>query len=154
MSRYSNSAHHGSTLQQFEISIFSIIGEVLRGDRIVNTPYEVRMAQDVKCRVLCNQLWSFNQQNIIMNRITHDYYVHLCVCWPIFVIFVSALSRIWSVILSRLVDNLPCATRITNPVTDSVTFEHGYKLGYVKDKNVYIHNHLKLIFHYHQVNNR
>lgn len=106
------------------------LGEVLRGDRIVNTPYEVRMTQNVNCRLLCTKKWSFNQQNIILNRITHDYYVHL------------------------LVDNLPCATRIINPVTNNVVFEHGYKLGYVKDKNVYINNHLKLIFLYHQVGNK
>lgn len=59
-----------------------------------------------------------------------------------------------NIFLSRLVDNLPCATRIVNPVTNSVVFEHGYKLGYVKDKNVYINNHLKLIFLYHQVGNK
>ena len=29
------------------------LGEILRGDRIVNTPYEVKMAEGVECAVLC-----------------------------------------------------------------------------------------------------
>lgn len=111
------------------------LGEVLRGDRIVNTPYDVRMAEDIDCHVLCHapkrpMKWSFNQQNIILNRISHDYYVHL------------------------LVDNLPCATRIVNPSTNNVAFEHGYRLGFIRDGKSYIHNHLKFILRYHEVSNR
>lgn len=57
--------------------IYFLSGEVLRGDRIVNTPYEVRMTENVACKILCSKKWSLNEQNIVMNRITHDYNVHL-----------------------------------------------------------------------------
>ncbi|XP_017014710.2 transmembrane 9 superfamily member 4 [Drosophila takahashii] len=107
------------------------LGEVLRGDRIVNTPYEVRMNQQVNCRLLCNQkdrplTWSKEDSALVAERIQHEYFVHL------------------------LVDNLPVATRIVsvnNP--NEVTYEHGYRLGQVDGDNIYINNHLKFILSYH-----
>lgn len=49
----------------------------------------------------------------------------------------------------RLVDNLPVATRVYNPETKEVQFEHGYRLGQVIKGNTYINNHLKFILSYH-----
>lgn len=48
-----------------------------------------------------------------------------------------------------LVDNLPCATRVANQESDSVQYEHGYRLGFLHNKNVALNNHLKIILHYH-----
>lgn len=31
------------------------LGEILRGDRIVNTAYKMNMAEDTQCRLLCHQ---------------------------------------------------------------------------------------------------
>ncbi|KAH8279820.1 hypothetical protein KR054_007514 [Drosophila jambulina] len=107
------------------------LGEVLRGDRIVNTPYEVRMNQQVNCRLLCNQkdrplTWSKEESALVAERIQHEYFVHL------------------------LVDNLPVATRIVNVNNPSeVTYEHGYRLGQVEGDSIYINNHLKFILSYH-----
>ncbi|XP_017105760.2 transmembrane 9 superfamily member 4 [Drosophila bipectinata] len=107
------------------------LGEVLRGDRIVNTPYDVRMNQQVNCRLLCNQkdrplTWSKEDSALVAERIQHEYFVHL------------------------LVDNLPVATRIVNVNSPSeVTYEHGYRLGQVDGENIYINNHLKFIMSYH-----
>ncbi|KAH8285752.1 hypothetical protein KR018_002010, partial [Drosophila ironensis] len=107
------------------------LGEVLRGDRIVNTPYDVRMNQQVNCRLLCNQkdrplTWSKEDSALVAERIQHEYFVHL------------------------LVDNLPVATRIVNVNNPAeVTYEHGYRLGQVDGENIYINNHLKFILSYH-----
>ncbi|XP_067622109.1 transmembrane 9 superfamily member 4 isoform X5 [Eurosta solidaginis] len=107
------------------------LGEVLRGDRIVNTPYEVRMAENINCKLLCNKKdqpmnWDKYQSAIVSERIQHEYFVHL------------------------LVDNLPVATRIVssdNP--NEITYEHGYRLGYADGENIYINNHLQFILSYH-----
>ncbi|XP_030079037.1 transmembrane 9 superfamily member 4 [Drosophila hydei] len=107
------------------------LGEVLRGDRIVNTPYEVQMAEDVNCKLLCNKkdlpmTWSKEDSAMVAERIHHEYFVHL------------------------LVDNLPVATRIvsaSNPA--EVTYEHGYRLGQIDGDKMYINNHLKFILSYH-----
>lgn len=106
------------------------LGEVLRGDRIVNTPYDVQMNENINCKLLCNTKdrpvnWDRDQSAKVAERIKHEYFVHL------------------------LVDNLPVATRIINPDTMEVQFEHGYRLGQVDAQRPYINNHLKLILSYH-----
>lgn len=109
------------------------LGEVLRGDRIVNTPYEVQMAESVNCRLLCHSPkspinWNEEDSQKVASRIRHEYFVHL------------------------LVDNLPCATKIVNPETHEIQYEHGYRLGGVDGASVYINNHLKLVLLYHTHN--
>lgn len=106
------------------------LGEVLRGDRIVNTPYDVRMAENVNCKLLCNtkdrpMTWDHEQSTKVIERIRHEYFVHL------------------------LVDNLPVATKLVNPDTMDPQYEHGYRLGQDDGNVVYINNHLKLILSYH-----
>lgn len=58
------------------------LGEVLRGDRIVNTPYEVQMAENINCKLLCNRKdqplnWNNEQSSKVSERIQHEYFVHL-----------------------------------------------------------------------------
>ena len=50
---------------------------------------------------------------------------------------------------SRLVDNLPCATRVVTQESDNIQYEHGYRLGFLHNQNVALNNHLKIILHYH-----
>lgn len=59
-----------------------LLGEVLRGDRIVNTPYDVRMAENVPCKLLCHSsgnpmTWGDESSQAVISRIQHEYYVHL-----------------------------------------------------------------------------
>ncbi|CAH0556992.1 unnamed protein product [Brassicogethes aeneus] len=117
----------GSTAIQYKSEN---LGEVLRGDRIVNTPYEVHMGVNTACTLLCNSPddpinWGVSESQKVADRIQHEYYVHL------------------------LIDNLPAATTIENPERSEVQYNHGYSLGMsVGDKN-YINNHLKLTLLYH-----
>lgn len=58
------------------------LGEVLRGDRIVNTPYEVKMLKDVKCKLLCHSpetpmTWEESMAKDVISKIEHEYFVHL-----------------------------------------------------------------------------
>lgn len=105
------------------------LGEVLRGDRIVNTPYVVKMAENTPCTLLCNSNdkpinWNPSQSQTVVDRIQHDYYVHL------------------------IVDNLPAAT-IKSKTENGYQYQLGYALGTsVGDRN-YINNHLKLKLLYH-----
>ncbi|XP_070555187.1 transmembrane 9 superfamily member 4-like [Ptychodera flava] len=101
------------------------LGEVLRGDRIVNTPYKVKMNEGLPCKVLCEQTLDAKQSNTMISRIKENYYVHL------------------------ISDNLPAATRFVMLDTGENQYEHGYRLGQHQDDKVYINNHLKLIFKYH-----
>ncbi|XP_064607167.1 transmembrane 9 superfamily member 4-like isoform X2 [Liolophura sinensis] len=100
------------------------LGEVLRGDRIVNTPYEVYMDKPSPCKVLCEK---DVDTKLLAERIRRTYYVHL------------------------LVDNLPAATKFALMDTGEFQYEHGYKLGFVKEDKVYINNDLQIILKYHKI---
>ncbi|XP_046425522.1 transmembrane 9 superfamily member 4 isoform X2 [Neodiprion fabricii] len=107
------------------------LGEILRGDRIVNTPYEVEMNVPVHCRLLCHtpnekMTWSKEKSELAIERIQHEYYVHL------------------------LIDNLPAATKQQHPETNDFTVQPGYRLGGIKNGQAYINNYLKLILSYHK----
>lgn len=102
------------------------LGEVLRGDRIVNTLFKVHMAVNSTCQVVCNKTFTDDETKLVYKRIQQEYNVHL------------------------LTDNLPCSTKITLKNGEE-QYEHGYRLGFdVAEKKVFLNNHLKLVLHYHQ----
>ncbi|TRY83645.1 hypothetical protein DNTS_017539 [Danionella cerebrum] len=117
------------------------LGEVLRGDRIVNTLYTVLMNVDKKCEVLCKSpekpiKLTVEESRLLAERIQEEYYVHL------------------------IADNLPVATRLElYPNKDEGTeeeqkkdiqYEHGYRLGFTENNKFYLHNHLAFILYYHK----
>ncbi|XP_043079954.1 transmembrane 9 superfamily member 4 isoform X2 [Puntigrus tetrazona] len=121
------------------------LGEVLRGDRIVNTLYTVLMNLDKKCEVLCKKpddpiKLSVDESKLLAERIQEEYYVHL------------------------IADNLPVATRLElypnkeegteeeqrKDTLKDIQFEHGYRLGFTENNKFYLHNHLSFILYYHK----
>ncbi|XP_067096178.1 transmembrane 9 superfamily member 4 [Osmerus mordax] len=122
------------------------LGEVLRGDRIVNTPYSVLMNQDRKCEQVCSRFTlSLVQSKLVAERIQEEYYIHL------------------------IADNLPVATRLEfypsreggaggggleeehrKDAVKDVQFEHGYRLGFSDNGKFYLHNHLSFILYFHK----
>jgi len=102
------------------------LGEVLRGDRIVNTDYQVKMNNIVGCKVLCQQELLTTDVMKFKDMIKNEYNVHL------------------------LADNLPAFTRWELDNHD-VQYEHGYKLGqYDSDDKVYLNNHLVFQLYYNK----
>ena len=63
------------------------LGEVLRGDRIVNTLYDVHVDVKQECTILCNVPLDSEMLSQFQEKIKNGYFVHL------------------------LADNLPIATR-------------------------------------------
>ncbi|KAK3737539.1 hypothetical protein QZH41_010645, partial [Actinostola sp. cb2023] len=108
------------------------LGEVLRGDRIVNTPYAVEMNVNKKCTVLCGPSdLSVDMLKRVIFRIEKEYFIHM------------------------IVDNLPAATRLQYlENAGQIQYEHGYRLGAVlDDQKILINNHLKMILKYHTYDN-
>lgn len=103
------------------------LGEVLRGDRIVNTPYDLHVKKDEPCRVLCSVDLDTKTTNIFIDRIKDDYTVHM------------------------LADNLPAATVFRNLKTNELQYEDGFKLGFVHEKRTVLNNHLTIIIKYHPI---
>ncbi|CAB4011926.1 transmembrane 9 superfamily member 4-like, partial [Paramuricea clavata] len=104
------------------------LGEVLRGDRIVNTPYKVKVMINKSCTILCDKTWSPEESQTVAKRIKEDYSVHM------------------------LVDNLPIATKFRTLDNTEFQYEHGFKLGYERDGKIYINNFLHLVIKYHKDN--
>uniref|UniRef100_A0A3P8NY85 Transmembrane 9 superfamily member n=1 Tax=Astatotilapia calliptera TaxID=8154 RepID=A0A3P8NY85_ASTCA len=116
------------------------LGEVLRGDRIVNTLYNVEMSKDKKCELVCEKRkLNIDESKLMAERIQEEYYVHL------------------------IADNLPVATRLEYPSREGgeeedqkkdtikdVQFEHGYRLGFFDKNKFYLHNHLSFILYFHK----
>ena len=111
------------------------LGEILRGDRITNTAYDVRMGTEFPCRLLCGSKdkpsvsWDAKESADVYEKIKEEYFVHL------------------------ITDNLPVATQFRMPENpDEMQYEPGFRLGLIKDGRVAINNHLKLILSYHKHN--
>ena len=71
------------------------LGEVMRGDRIQNSPYTIKMNVEVSCQLLCKQSYDAEQAALFATKIGEDYRVN------------------W------IVDNLPAATRVVEPALGS-----------------------------------
>ena len=57
------------------------LSEALRGDRFA-TAYDVRMLEDVQCKILCHDphspmSWEEAMSKDVINKIEHEYFVHL-----------------------------------------------------------------------------
>jgi len=114
------------------------LGEVLMGERIENSAYEVRMRNDLQCSLLCKKVYSKRQVKLWRNKILDEYKVNM------------------------ILDNIPAATRIPlttadGKLTDDI-FIKGYVLGRVQrsspsvrdnERPVYLNNHVDMRLLYH-----
>jgi transmembrane 9 superfamily protein 2/4 len=124
------------------------LGEVLRGDRIVNTPYDVKMAKNTPCTLCATRrviqsigVWGSHKSSSIGYSTSIS-----CICT--LKLKIGRFKRNLFVFCS-LVDNLPAATPVFNPEVNDFQYEHGYKLGNTVGDRNYINNHLKLTLLYH-----
>lgn len=113
------------------------LGEVLRGDRIVNTAYTVKIGEKKTCSAACQasadkkyiKKFTKVESALVAKRIKQGYNVHL------------------------IVDNLPCATKFQLLDSNDYQYEHGYKLGFERDSKAYLNNHVKFLLKFHTEDN-
>ncbi|KAG0201091.1 Transmembrane 9 super member 4 [Mortierella sp. GBA30] len=99
------------------------LGEVLRGDRISTSDYELVVGQDIKCKALCKKHVSAEDAALARDFIINDYSVE------------------W------IVDNLPGATRYNLGDGQAIKqrrYRAGFALGKVKGSKSNIHNHVTI----------
>eukprot|EP00027_Filamoeba_sp_ATCC50430_P000432 CAMPEP_0168557184 /NCGR_PEP_ID=MMETSP0413-20121227/9288_1 /TAXON_ID=136452 /ORGANISM="Filamoeba nolandi, Strain NC-AS-23-1" /LENGTH=642 /DNA_ID=CAMNT_0008588195 /DNA_START=93 /DNA_END=2021 /DNA_ORIENTATION=- len=110
------------------------LGEILRGDRIENSMYQINAKIPVACKVLCVKNYTKSEVKDFSEKVGYEYRVH------------------W------IVDNLPAATpKILQDAKGETTtvYESGFFLGIKGEENGdkksvnYIHNHhnIKLLYH-------
>jgi len=115
------------------------IGQILVGDRIMNSDYQLHLGKDSVCNVLCEMKYSEDQLAVFAERIANEYTVN------------------W------VLDGLPAAVRMYEEggSADKVHLERGFPLGFQAaprtadpsieaKKRSYIFNHIQFIIGYHQ----
>ena len=116
------------------------LGEVLRGDKIMNSNYELKMGVEESCTILCRKVLTAEDMQLFAARIDEDYRV-----------------------TDMIVDNLPAATRVVEPATQTspsrviTIYERGFPLGFKGSSEIpgtapgtnYLYNHHQLVFKYH-----
>ncbi|KAF2920887.1 transmembrane 9 superfamily member 8 [Oryza sativa Japonica Group] len=111
------------------------LGEVLRGDRIENSPYVFEMREPKMCQIVCKATISDKQAKELKEKIEDEYRVNM------------------------ILDNLPLVVPIARTDRDALVFQGGYHVGVKgqyagsKDEKYFIHNHLAFLVKYHKDEN-
>lgn len=110
------------------------LGEILSGDDIQNSPFELFMLQTESCKILCRKNYTTDQLEQFRKYIAQDYKVN------------------W------IVDNLPAATKYittTNPNSAEEAdytehYDKGFPMGAMAKEGEAVNNHYRLIISFHQ----
>lgn len=106
------------------------LGEVLRGDRIENSPYEFKMREPQMCNILCRKTLNAKTAKDFKEKIDDEYRVNM------------------------ILDNLPLVVRIER--TELRVYQQGFNVGVkgqyagTKEQKHFIYNHLSFTVKYHQ----
>lgn len=110
------------------------LGEILGGDQIETSPFEIRMQKTEACKVLCTKKLSVPQMTLFNSRILDEYRVNY------------------------IVDNIPAATAFwlvseheDGTETSEKIYQKGYPLGAIVDSGeTWLNNHVRLNLYYHE----
>ncbi|ONK78845.1 uncharacterized protein A4U43_C01F160 [Asparagus officinalis] len=109
------------------------LGEVLRGDRIENSPYVFEMREPKMCHIVCKVTPNEKEAKELKGKIEDDYRVNM------------------------ILDNLPLVVPAKRLDHDSPTiYQHGFHVGFKgqnaesKEEKHFIHNHLSFLVKYHK----
>lgn len=103
------------------------LGEILAGDGIENSAYEIKMKVNETCKVLCQKKISKLAKNTFRRRIDRDYNVN------------------W------ITDNLPAATKYlrSDGEHQEEIYMNGFPVGLLQKGRYYVHNHVRITLSYH-----
>ncbi|TYH35965.1 hypothetical protein ES332_D13G231600v1 [Gossypium tomentosum] len=109
------------------------LGEVLRGDRIENSPYTFIMRESRMCNVVCRKVLDKKAAKAFKEKIDDEYRVNM------------------------ILDNLPLVVPIRRPdVENAVVYQHGFHVGLKgkyagsKEEKHFINNHLAFTVKFHK----
>lgn len=108
------------------------LGELLRGDRIENSPYQLFMKQDMYCEQLCTSNGGRTERKGVSNNK-----------------LIRAIKKGYQ--HNWIVDNLPAAGRISDD--GEPLYFQGFPIGFVDENNgqTYVNNHVNIEIQYHAV---
>lgn len=102
------------------------LGSILFGDRILTSPFDIRMMQNESCKALCEEVKFDGPSAQFVNQ------------------------RIWqNYNLNWLIDGLPAGQPYTDPSTNTNFTLRGFPLGTIQNKP-YLNNHYDIVVDYHE----
>ncbi|KAF4126913.1 transmembrane 9 superfamily member 2/4 [Geosmithia morbida] len=105
------------------------LGSILFGDRIMTSPFDLKMAQNETCKPLCSVSYDAEETNFVKQMVEQGY------------------SLNW------LVDGLPAGQQIEDQLTGATFYSPGFLMGQDDDAdNVVFNNHYEIWVEYHLVN--
>ncbi|KAG4195183.1 hypothetical protein ERO13_A06G097700v2 [Gossypium hirsutum] len=109
------------------------LGEVLRGDRIENSPYEFKMREPRMCNIVCRKVLDKKTAKAFKEKIDDEYRVNM------------------------ILDNLPLVVPVRRfNQENGVVYQHGFHVGLKgryagsKEEKQFINNHLTFTVKYHK----
>ncbi|KAI8991139.1 Endomembrane protein 70-domain-containing protein [Mycotypha africana] len=103
------------------------LGSILLGDRIFNSPFELKMQIDEQCKVLCTTPVIPKEDAIFINeRIKEGYH------------------------LNWVVDGLPAANEAMDSQTGEPYYKIGFPLGSITEDKPFLNNHYHIKIYYHR----
>ncbi|XP_057767826.1 transmembrane 9 superfamily member 9-like [Salvia miltiorrhiza] len=108
------------------------LGEVLRGDRIENSPYVFKMREPQICNSVCRAVLTAKDAKKFKKKIDDAYRVYM------------------------ILDNLPLVVPYKRNDTDSMVYQHGFDVGFKgqytgsSEKRYFVYNHLSFTVKYHK----
>lgn len=111
------------------------LGQLLQGDRIMSSPYLIRMKVEMYCEQVCSANLG---RPFVPGTRTHPN--------PVVKAIDKGYRNNW------IVDNLPAASKVENDDFITTRFWQGFPIGFVSadDGKAYIHNHVNIEIMYHE----
>lgn len=103
------------------------LGSILFGDRIMTSPFELKMAVNESCKSLCQSEYAPSAAKFVNEKIDLGY------------------SLNW------LVDGLPAGQDITDELTNTDFYSPGFLIGETLEDKEIFNNHYDIIIDYHEV---
>lgn len=104
------------------------LGSILFGDRIMTSPFELKMTQNETCKPLCGAQYPQKSIDFVKKRIEQGY------------------SLNW------LVDGLPAGQQIQDQLTGTTFYSSGFLMGEDKEnEDIVFNNHYEIWVEYHEV---
>ncbi|KAM5360739.1 hypothetical protein ACJZ2D_013548 [Fusarium nematophilum] len=108
------------------------LGSILFGDRIMTSPFELKMGVNESCKALCEATYQEKSISFVKSRIEQGY------------------SLNW------LVDGLPAGQLMQDQLSGTTFYSSGFMLGHEdegdENDNIYFNNHYDIFVEYHEVN--
>ena len=126
---YYHHAFHFCQPKDGQKDILESLGSILFGDRILTSPYELKMMTNETCKSLCDEVqFDPRSAKFVNRRISQNYKIN------------------W------LIDGLPAGQTYKDPSTDMDFILRGFPLGQInKEGKAVLNNHYDIVIDYHQV---